>query len=276
MLIMMLRVWIAYSIGCCICISLSWIWIVILRLRHFLMRLWCCSSLARSVLLHLHLKADLVFCRHVFISLLLLGSQGSPALTKHLSKFDKLDTRIFLENFRPHLVRKENIGTAGTFGSCGVLGSSLVSLARAVVFDQYTTCIMSWRRNVSGDLRIVTGLVLRGTGLPGRLFIRGQVLVHVGGILRKLPKGHARIFSLELLSHGILIQKVSTHVSFRSVDVLLGLALSPSLGVNGRDNGIPLWIVSRGRNVRSKLMQVTSLVGFGSSNPSLFFRRRKF
>eukprot|EP00934_Nitzschia_sp_Nitz4_P003993 Nitzschia sp. Nitz4//scaffold29_size155292//69158//69739//NITZ4_002658-RA/size155292-exonerate_est2genome-gene-0.174-mRNA-1//1//CDS//3329546448//3983//frame0 len=135
--------------------------------------------------------------------------------------------------------------------------------------------IMARRWNIGGDLGIIPGLVLGGPGFPGGLFFWCEILVHVGCVLGQLTKCHARILPLELLSHGILVQQVGTHVSLGGICILLRLSFASSLGTDGGNDGISLGIVAWRRHVRCQLVKVTGLVSLGASHPSLLFRRRK-
>mmetsp|Transcript_117854 Transcript_117854/g.330025 ORF Transcript_117854/g.330025 Transcript_117854/m.330025 type:complete len:326 (-) Transcript_117854:78-1055(-) len=265
----MLRIRIVLSVGSGICVCLSRVWVMIGRLRSFRLRR-SRRSLIGSVLLHFQLKADLVFGGHVFKTLLLLRSECTPAFTKDLSELHKLDAGILLEDLGTHFIGEENVSSTCPLGSRRVLGASLVSLTGAMIFNQHTTRIMSRRRHVVGDLLVIATLVLGGTGFPSCLFLRSQVLVHVRRVLRQLTKGHARILPFELLPHGILVKQIGAHVSLRCVHILFGLTLSARLGVDGRNNGVTLGIVSRRWNVRSQLVKVASFVSFRPCHPRFF------
>jgi len=66
----------------------------------------------------------------------------------------------------------------------------------------------------------------------------------MGGVLGQLAKGHARIVLLELLAHGILVEKVSGHVTLGSVGIPNVLPTLPArAGLS--DDGIALGIVAR-------------------------------
>mmetsp|Transcript_4849 Transcript_4849/g.9270 ORF Transcript_4849/g.9270 Transcript_4849/m.9270 type:complete len:204 (+) Transcript_4849:126-737(+) len=162
--------------------------------------------LTGRVLLHFHLKTHLIFGGHVFVAFLFLGGQSTPTLAQNLAQIDEFDPRVLRQNLGAHFIGKEYIGTGSTFRGGRILGTSLVAFAGSVVLNQNTTGIMARRRDIGGNFCIVSHLVLLRTGFPSGLFFRRQVFVHVTRVLGQLSKSHAWIFSLELFTHGILIQ----------------------------------------------------------------------
>mmetsp|Transcript_5205 Transcript_5205/g.7347 ORF Transcript_5205/g.7347 Transcript_5205/m.7347 type:complete len:256 (-) Transcript_5205:393-1160(-) len=216
-----------------------------------LWRWWSLSNgLISSVLLHFHLETDLVFGSHIFVTLLGIRRQCPPAFTKNTSHFNKLDSREFLHDLWTHLVGKEHIRSTSTLGCSRVLRSTLVALTGTVILNHNSTSIMSWRRNVRGNLCIVTAFVLSCPGIPSSFLFRSKILVHVTSVLGKLSKGHTWIFALELFSHGVLVQKISRHVTLRCIGILFRLAFT-SFCTWRSNNCITLRIVAGRRYVRS-------------------------
>lgn len=129
------------------------------------------SSLVGSVLLHLQLETNLVFGGHFFVTLLVGGSQSPPAFAKDASHLYKLDSRKLLHYLGAHVVCKENVSTAGSLGSGGILGTTLAALAGAVIFDHDSASVVSRRRNIGRNLCVVAVLVFGGTGVPIVCFV---------------------------------------------------------------------------------------------------------
>mmetsp|Transcript_12853 Transcript_12853/g.26637 ORF Transcript_12853/g.26637 Transcript_12853/m.26637 type:complete len:215 (-) Transcript_12853:484-1128(-) len=161
----------------------------------------CCR-----ILLHFHLEPQLIVSSHVFILLFSFRSQGTPPFTKNSSHLDKLDTRIITHDNRPHLVGEEHIGTRCTLWCRGVFRTSFVAFSWTMILYHVAPCIMTWRGDIGSNFSIKSSLVLCCPSIPTRFFLWGEVLVHVGCVLGKLSESHSWILTLELISHGVLVQ----------------------------------------------------------------------
>jgi hypothetical protein len=178
-----------------------------------------------------------------------------------------------------HIVGEENVGTTSTMlGGQRIFGTKFIALTRAVIFNQHTTSIMSWRWDIGSNFCIVTGLVLSGMGFPSEFFYRHQVLVHVQGLLSQLFKSHARILMLELLMmHPIRVKQICSQVVFGSIDILLRPALLSRLDVHRRDNDIFfIWdCIPEVEHRRQACASIESCQLQHKSRPGLFLRRRE-
>lgn len=112
-------------------------------------------GLVSSVLMKLHLKAHLVFSGHVLVSLLLVTGEGPPTLSQNATHLYELDAREFFHDDRAHLIRKKHVGATSTLWSSWILGTTLVALARTMIFNHDTTSVMPWWRGITANLVVV-------------------------------------------------------------------------------------------------------------------------
>mmetsp|Transcript_26670 Transcript_26670/g.62040 ORF Transcript_26670/g.62040 Transcript_26670/m.62040 type:complete len:243 (-) Transcript_26670:854-1582(-) len=182
------------------------------------------SGFLGHVFLHFIVEANLVLCSHILVFLLFLRWQCAPTFSHNGTQFHKLDSRIFLHDLGPHIEGEKDKASTGTFGSGRILDLLDFAMLDPVILNQIALGVVARRRHVGRHLGIETCLVLGCATIPCSLLLRRQALVHCRSVLGQLSKRHPRILAPELISHGILIQEIGTHVAFGSVGISLRFA----------------------------------------------------
>lgn len=218
------------------------------RLGSSLVRLGLDLVELTSVLLHLHVKPNLVSRSHVFVLLLLLDRECAPTLSENVSHFHELDVGKLRHDLRAHFEREKDEGSSCSFRCFGVLHRFSGSFVELGV-NKIAMRVVSRRRDVDRDPSIVPGFVFVRFLRPHSLFFRGQLFVLLRRVLRKLTESESRILALVMISHGVLKNQISGHVSFRCCGISVDFwSLSRRLSLNGQ-NRVALSIVTWGRNV---------------------------
>ena len=93
--------------------------LLLLLLNHLLR-----CRLISSVLLLFDLKSHLVLRRHGFVPRLLLGRERTPPFPQDPPHVNEFNSQELSHDDRPHLVRKEYIGSGGPFWCVGVFGAT--------------------------------------------------------------------------------------------------------------------------------------------------------